>query len=214
MYKKQSSGILPIPFLATTYIPQTHGLPNYMNLIGTMQAGRFGAFYLKRSEKAPYKFRLQSSIDLHHYIECRMIAKPFMQTQDTMQSPASFTFDLFSSNKPDTDNILMCIFFRALCFHMASISGSDGPAEMCRFIMYTDDVSTPRQRLVTSGLLFSSTTNTWRDYIMEIPNFHLHKWAHSFPLPNNINERILYGCQPPLSLGAVEKPKKRKALLP
>ena len=105
----------------------------------------------------------------------------------------------------------MCIFFRALCFHMASISGLDGPAEMSRFIMYKDDDPTQRQRLVTSGLLFICATNTWRDYTMKIPNFHLHKWVHFLPLPNNINERIVYGVQPPLSQGAAQATNKRKA---
>ena len=122
----------------------------------------------------------------------------------------SYTFDEFLSNKADMDIELMCIFFRALCYHMASRSGSDGSAEMCRFILYKHDIPTPGQLLVTSGLLCSDT-NTWRDYTMEIPNFHLHKWVHSLPFPKNINERIVYGLQPPPSQEAVQATNKRKA---
>ena len=212
MYKRIDSESLPIPFLATTYIPHTKGVLDCNNLIGLMQAGSAGSFYLKRSAVAPYQFRLQSATHLASFTSCRMIGTPFLPTQDSTEGmgKVSYTFDEFISNKADMDIELMCIFFRALCYHMASRDVSDGSEEMCRFILYKDDEPTTEQLLVTSGLLLSDT-NTWKDYTMEIPNFHLHKWVHSLPSPKNINERIVYGVQPPLSQGAVQATNKRKA---
>ena len=208
VYKRIDSESLPIPFLATNYIPHTKGVLDCTNLIGLMQAGSAGTFYLKRSADAPYQFRLQSATALDLWTSCRMIGTPFLPTQDSTE--VSYTFDNFVSNKSTMDIERMCILFRALCYHMASRSVSDGSAEMCRFILYRHDIPTPGQLLVTSGLLCSDT-NTWRDYTMEIPNFHLHKWVHSLPFPKNINERIVYGLQPPPSQEAVQATNKRKA---
>jgi hypothetical protein len=211
VYKKISPQSEPNPFLATTYIPDLQGLLDTNNLLGVIEAGSVGSFYLKRSAATPYQFRLLCTSNVARFISCRMTATPVLPTQEPLKGTPDYTFDAFRCNKAgDMDNFLMCIFIRALCFHMASRSGSDGSAEMCKFIMYTHDDPTPGQSLVTSGLLFSAT-NTWRDYTMEIPNFPLHKWVHSLPLSGNINERILYGGQLPLSEGSVEGTKKRKA---
>jgi hypothetical protein len=200
VYKKTSSPSLPIPFLATTYIPDMQGSVDNQNLIGIINAGHVGSFLLKRSAETPYKFQLQCREKIHQYISCRMIARPSLPSQPSIEGEPSYKFDYFKSNTDDKDAFLMIIFFRALCFHMTQNAVSGGTSEVSKFILYRHDKPTPEQMLVTSGLVFHEG-DTWNNFELVIPDHLLHQWVHSLPWPNNINERKVYGGQQAQSVG-------------